>query len=250
VTVALVLLVVTLAMLAWFAKDDVAEYERFKALTTSRARRRRYLIWVAKQLVYFALVALLGLALLKRLDALCFMPAEFAPLAARIPIGGSIERLINSQVAIGMLIGVAIVGAVIGGMAAVRGKRETPVGTIGDIAALLPRNRAELLCGALLSVSAGVTEELMFRLFLPLLIVLVSGNVIVAFAVPVVVFGLMHRYQGMIGVIATTIIGALFAALYLGTQSLLTAMIVHALLDLNGMVLRPALTGALRRAAD
>ena len=39
-----------------------------------------------------------------------------------------------------------------------------------DIHALLPRNRGELRYGALLSVNAGVVEELLFRLAFPVLI--------------------------------------------------------------------------------
>ena len=245
-----ILLVLVLAALAWFTRDDVAEYQRFKALVTSRERRRRYLVWIAKQLGYFALPVLIGLALIGRLGALATMPPEFAPLAAYLPSQARIDAMFNGDMALGLLIGVGFVGAGLGLRFAVRGKSKRPVGTVGDIQALLPRNRAEIVCGALLSVSAGVTEELMFRLFLPLLIVLVTGNAVAAFAAPVIIFGLMHRYQGPVGVIATTIVGALFAALYLATRSLAIAMAVHALLDLNGMVLRPALTGALRPATD
>lgn len=249
-TAALILLILTLAMLAWFAKNDVAEYERFKALKTSRERQLRYLIWVGKQLAYFALPAVLGLALIRRLDTLVTLPPEFAGLAKMLPSlsesGGDVPLL--SDMAMGALIGAAIGGSILGIIIA-RRKGQAPK-TVGDIEHLLPRNRAELACGVVLSVSAGVTEELMFRLFLPLLIVLVTGSAIAAFVVPVVIFGLMHRYQGWVGVVATGVIGAVFVAFYLATQSLWAAMLAHVVVDLNGLVLRPALTGALKRAAD
>ncbi len=243
-----ILLAIVLAMLAWFAKDDVAEYARFKALATSRERRRQYAIWILKQLGYLFVPPLIGLALLGRLGTLASLPPEFAPIAKLLP---SLKS--GGDMAIGMIIGAAGVGVALALLMTVRRKKprteRKPV-AVGDIHALLPRNRNELALTALLSVSAGVTEELMFRLFLPLLIVLVAGSVVVAFVLPAIVFGLMHRYQGIVGVIATTVIGALFAALYLGTQSLWIAMLAHAALDLNGMVLGPMLRGALKPATD
>lgn len=250
----LVLLAVTLGLLGWFLKDDVRDYSLFKLLARSRDRRSRYAVWIAKQLLFFALPALVGLALLGRLSALTVMPAEFAGLAALLPPlsdpGGDGEMY-------GMLLTGVAIGGVIGGvgfglLAMRRRKRGKParITPIGNIDHLIPRNRAELALGAALSVSAGVTEELLFRLFLPLLLVLITGNGWIAFGVPVLMFGAMHRYQGWAGVIATTAIGALFAALYLLTQSLAVAMVAHVLIDLNGLVLRPLLVGAFRPAAD
>ena len=99
-----------------------------------------------------------------------------------------------------------------------------------------------------MSVAAGISEELAFRLFLPLLVALVTGNAFVAFGVAVAAFGAMHVYQGRAGVIATTLVGALMAAIYLMTGELWLAMVLHALIDLNSLVLRPALSGAWRAA--
>ena len=247
-TGALILLVIVLAMLAWFAKDDVAEYARFKALKTSRERQRRYAIWVAKQVAYFVAPSLIGLALLKRIGALATLPPEFVPLAKMLP-----SLSAGGDMATGMIIGAAGVGVGLTLLTTLRRKKSDQPKErvmVGDVQALLPRNRNELALTALLSVSAGVTEELMFRLFLPLLIVLVTGNVIVAFAVPLVIFGLMHRYQGWIGVVMTGVVGAVFAGVYLVTQSLWVAMLAHAVLDMNGLVLGPMLRGALRPASD
>ena len=43
------------------------------------------------------------------------------------------------------------------------------------------------------------------------------------------------------------LVGALFAWLYLQSGALWVAMVAHAAVDLNGLVLRPALGGMLRR---
>jgi membrane protease YdiL (CAAX protease family) len=48
-------------------------------------------------------------------------------------------------------------------------------------------------------------------------------------------------------VIATGVVGVLLAYLYLQSGALWVAMAVHAAIDLNGLVVRPAIAGMLRR---
>jgi membrane protease YdiL (CAAX protease family) len=105
--------------------------------------------------------------------------------------------------------------------------------------ALLPRNGAETLWTALMAVNAGVSEEVFFRLLLPLLLVLVFGSAVLAFAVAGIVFGLAHVYQGWVGVLATFVLGLVLAGLYLATGSLLAPIAVHVVIDLVGLVIRP-----------
>lgn len=98
----------------------------------------------------------------------------------------------------------------------------------------LPHTSRERAWFAVVSVTAGICEETLYRGFLYhyfrdfwhwglLLAVLASA----------VVFGLAHGYQGVSGIVATGAIGGLMAALYLATGSLLAPMIFHALLDLR-----------------
>lgn len=237
-----VLLAALLATLWWFLRGDAAEFRRFKALSDTGARQARYWRWIVKAVIALALPALAALALLGRLAALATTPIEFAPAAALI---GPID--LDSSFLTGAVGGAAIGGALLGTMIAIRRKKAGKQGPmVGDIQSLLPRNRAELLPAALLSVSAGVTEELFFRLALPLLLVLVTGSAVAAFAVPTLLFGLAHRYQGWAGVAATTAMGVLFSAIYLA-GGLWVAIACHAAMDLNGLVLRPLLMGAWRR---
>ena len=51
----LVLLVATLILLALYARGDVAEFLRFVRLDRSSDRRRRYGVWIVKQVLVFAL---------------------------------------------------------------------------------------------------------------------------------------------------------------------------------------------------
>ena len=141
----------------------------------------------------------------------------------------------------------AAYGGGLGAVLATRGNWRI-LKTIGNVGSLFPRNRPEIVHAAAMSIAAGVSEELAFRLFLPLLVALVSGSAFVAFGVAVAAFGAMHLYQGRAGVIATTLVGALMAAVYLMTGELWLAMVLHALIDLNSLVLRPMLTGAWRAA--
>jgi membrane protease YdiL (CAAX protease family) len=240
----LVLLAVALGGIALFLRHDLAAYRRFKALTDTRARQRQFRIWIVTAFVLFAGYSVLSLALLGRLGALVAMPAEFAPVSAAL--GGAALSGQTGGLLAGMAIGggVAIVaGIVVGRRKAIRQPR-----TLGDIEPLLPRNRAELAHAALLSINAGVTEELLFRLTLPLLFVLVIGNVWAAFALATIAFGAAHLYQGWVGVIATAAIGAVLALVYLGTGNLWIAVILHAAIDLVGMVLRPLLGGMIAHA--
>jgi membrane protease YdiL (CAAX protease family) len=103
--------------------------------------------------------------------------------------------------------------------------------------------RLERSVFALLAVTAGVCEELLFRGFgIAYLRWLWPGSPRVAvIAITAVAFGLVHLYQGPRGVVLTGLVGAYLAWLVLSTGSLLPAMVIHALLDLRILAL-PDLT--------
>ena len=237
------LLLATLMSLIWFLKGDLLGYRRIRRLPDTASRQKTYRLWIAKAAIAFVLPAIIGLALLGRLDALVIVPREFDALRSLLPslAGDSRAELL------GMIGGSALGGLVIGAVLATR-RNWRILRTIGNVGSLLPRNRAEIAYAAAMSIAAGISEELAFRLFLPLLVALVSGNAFVAFGVAVAAFGAMHLYQGRAGVIATTLVGALMAAIYLMSGELWLAMLLHALIDLNSLALRPALTGAWRAA--
>ena len=112
---------------------------------------------------------------------------------------------------------------------------------IGDIRAILPRNRGELPYGAALGLTAGIVEELLFRLALPALLfgVLqgIPGAGALAFGIAALLFGALHLYQGPLGILFAFILGLLFTVLYLVTGSILAA-------DRAARARRPAVAGA------
>ncbi|WP_380783772.1 CPBP family intramembrane glutamic endopeptidase [Sphingomonas sp. R86520] len=237
------LLLVTLMALLWFLKGDLLGYRLLKRLPDTASRQKTYRLWIAKAAIAFVLPAIVGLAVMGRLDALVTVPPEFNDLRIWLP---SFEGDSRAFV-LGMMGGGALAGLLIGAFLATR-RNWRVLKPIGNVGSLLPRNRPEIAHAAAMSVAAGITEELAFRLFLPLLIALITGNAFVAFGMAVAAFGAMHLYQGWAGVIATTLVGGLMAAVYLMTGSLWLAMALHALIDLNALVVRPMLAGAWRAA--
>jgi membrane protease YdiL (CAAX protease family) len=110
--------------------------------------------------------------------------------------------------------------------------------------ALLPTSRRERWAFAGVAVTAGVTEEVLYRLFLLNFLrwLWPGGGLRGALVLSAVAFGLVHLYQGVRGVVTTGIAGWLLGAFYLGTRSLVLPMLVHTLVDLRILVL-PDLSG-------
>jgi membrane protease YdiL (CAAX protease family) len=115
---------------------------------------------------------------------------------------------------------------------------------------MIPAGDDEMRLFYLLSITAGVCEELLFRGFL----FWYAAHFMAwpwAAVVTVLLFGIGHSYQGPTGIITTSIAGAVFMVLYLSSGSLYLSMLVHALMDsYSGTVGRrafaaepPAITG-------
>ena len=113
------------------------------------------------------------------------------------------------------------------------GLRETPL-----LAQLLPRTGKEKGLFVLLSLSAGFGEEVAYRGFLIPALTLVFGSVWAGALLSSAVFGLLHAYQGWLGMVRTALLGLTFATAFILTDSLWPAMAAHAILDiLAGLVL-------------
>ncbi|GGB20150.1 hypothetical protein GCM10011380_07150 [Sphingomonas metalli] len=211
------LLIAALAAAGWFLFGG-----RGEAAGTARYRR-----WMARAAGAFLLPTLVALALLGRIEALWILPPDFADARAWLPAMAPPD-LIEGALA-GVLLGLAA--------AAIRARRGgRPIGRPG---ALMPRHRGELGWGAAVALVAGGTEEPFFRLLLPLLIAEVTGSATAGFVLATLLFGAMHRYQGWRGMIATTVFGGVMAAVYLMSGALWLVVVIHALIDVNGLVLWP-----------
>lgn len=145
-------------------------------------------------------------------------------------------------VAIGMLAGM-LAGAVLPIVAA-RGNPEMRGRVLKQfepLAFFLPVTRTERRWFALLSVSAGVCEEIVYRGFLIayLAALLPALGLPGAVVLAAVIFGAAHGYQGPRGVALTGFLALIFTALFYLSGGLWLPILVHALLDLRLLVLLP-----------
>ena len=125
------------------------------------------------------------------------------------------------------------------GLGARFGWRETEM-----VRAIMPDSRTEKGVFALLSVTAGMSEEIVFRGFLPAFLMPWTGSYLLAALPAVVAFGFLHTYQGLHGIVRTATIGLVLAAGVAWTGSLWPSIFAHTALDLLfGLVLARSLLG-------
>ena len=220
--------------------QDRRTYPRFKAMTATSERQGMYRYWAVDACLRYGGLGVVGLFLLHRASALWAMPPDFlsAWQDASQRLGVDPERFesLGGGLSGGILIGTLAVSIMPLIMRRFGGK--TPKLT-GDIAALIPRNRAEIRLGAFISVNAGIVEEIFFRLLMPFAWFALTGNVMTALLVSVVLFGFVHAYQGVVGVLATMAVGAVLTMVYLATHQIWVAILLHALIDLRVLVFLP-----------
>lgn len=232
-------LAILLAAYAWSSRRDKQGGARFAALPLAARQAARYRRWLVRAAAGWGGSAAVALILLGGWPGVRTLPAALAPAAGWVPLNATALR---------EAAGWGVIGAVGGGVLLTLLTRRGPDRQVmlGRVDALMPRRRAELGWAALLCVNAGVCEELYFRLALPLALAAVTGSAVAGMFAATLMFGLAHRYQRWVGVLATTASGGVLALLYLGTGDILLAMAVHAATNGVGLVLRPALAGAWR----
>lgn len=89
------------------------------------------------------------------------------------------------------------------------------------------------------SLFVGIHEEILFRGFYLSRVRALSGSGVVAVIATSVVFGLLHFYQGWLGIVQTTMIGLALAVVVTFARSLWPAIIAHAVFDATNMLLLP-----------
>jgi membrane protease YdiL (CAAX protease family) len=102
---------------------------------------------------------------------------------------------------------------------------------------ILPATPREARAFGAVAITAGICEEVLYRGYLLWYLLSVwPGRLAIAAAAAALIFGLGHAYQGVRGVVHTTVVGGIAMAVYLLTGSLLAPMLLHAALDLvNGL---------------
>ncbi|GAA2089550.1 hypothetical protein GCM10009840_30230 [Pseudolysinimonas kribbensis] len=242
----LALLVLVLAfLLARAVRRERREWARFRRLRATRSRQRVYRRWLIESVVVMGgMSAVVLLATWTILGPTLRDAQRWAPMAW---LRAQLDSGFGAGLAIGLPI--AFVVGIVLPLVLLRGRIDE-IPAIGDIRALLPRNRDELPYGLGLGLSAGVFEETMFRLAMPALIFGIVPNGPVAFLAASLVFGLLHVYQRWTGVLFATVLGLVLSALYVVTGLIVVPILLHALIDLRSLVLIPVLLGTARERVE
>jgi uncharacterized protein len=242
----LALLLVILGLLVWRAVNrERREYARFKALRSTKLRQKTYRKWLIESALLMG-----GLSAAVLLAAWEYVPLVLADAQAWPPVAAAREFLgtplgVVAAITLAVLF---VVGMVLPVFLLRNSVDEIPA--IGDIRALLPRNQAELPYGAGLALSAGIFEETLFRLALPALVFGIIGDGPFSFLLCGVLFGLLHLYQKITGVIVATLLGLALAFVYVVSGSILLVIVIHAIIDLRSLVLLPAVLMKPKAAPD
>jgi membrane protease YdiL (CAAX protease family) len=231
-------LVTAVVLVVRAARRDRVEYREFKKLTTTSERQGVFGKWLRESFFIFG-----GLS-----AAVLLASWQFVPLAATDARGWPplkwLTGLFAGGVGVGVAIGASIVFVLLLMLPVFLLRAQiSEIPTVGDIGSLLPRTRRELFYGIGLSLNAGLVEELLFRLGMPALLFGITGNGVVAFVLASVLFGLLHLYQKVWGILGATLLGLALSLLYLVTGSIWVVIIVHALIDLRSLVLIPLVVG-------
>ena len=109
--------------------------------------------------------------------------------------------------------------------------------TAKSINILLPQGALEIGLWVLVSATAGICEEAVFRGYLQRQFHALSGSALVAVAAQSIVFGVSHGYQGLKQVVVITVLGALYGVLAWWRRSLRPGMAAHAWTDIFSGIL-------------
>lgn len=133
---------------------------------------------------------------------------------------------------VGLTAGAMLIIAIFRMIGRLVGAEESPL-----LTELIPRTPQEKRVFGLLSVAAGVGEEIAYRGYaIPVLVPLLG--VAGAAALTSVVFGALHGYQGWLGMTRTAVMGGFLAWGFLAAGSLWPSMAAHTAIDLlAGIVL-------------
>lgn len=127
---------------------------------------------------------------------------------------------------VGLAVGGLLIILLFRGLALWLGVEESPV-----LRRLLPRSAEERRVFGVLSVAAGLGEEIAYRGFALSMLTPMLG-VTGAAVVTSFVFGVLHGYQGLLGIVRTGVMGGMLAWGFLASGSLWPPIASHTLIDL------------------
>jgi membrane protease YdiL (CAAX protease family) len=214
----LLVLVVAFPIGGWWA------YRRFLerlARDGERALVREYRITLVWLVGLGAATLAIWLAAGRGLEALGLAPPREGPAGGMIlgvSIGASAALVMRP------------VAAAISGKARAMLRRQ-----MAKLEAFLPKTGEQLAWGLIVSVFAGLCEEIAYRGYLiPYCRFWLSEWP--ALIVAALLFGIAHLYQGVTGILVTALLGLGFGYIYVETGSLALPIALHAAVDISAMV--------------
>jgi uncharacterized protein len=102
---------------------------------------------------------------------------------------------------------------------------------------LLPQGYLEIMAWILVSVSAGICEEIVYRGYLQRQLLALTGSSFAAVLIQGIIFGISHGYQGLKQVIVISVFGIFYGTLAIWRKSLRPNMIAHAWGDIFSGIL-------------
>lgn len=99
--------------------------------------------------------------------------------------------------------------------------------------------------GLLLALTAAINEELLFRAAIPLVFFMATDNLGIAALASICLFAFGHVYQGVGGVVSSTLGGILLLSLFVVSGSILAPMFLHFTVDLLALFVAPSLKAKL-----
>jgi len=118
-----------------------------------------------------------------------------------------------------------------------RAEREELERSVERARKFVPVGSTEVAAFALVALTAGICEEILYRGWLVTFLGAFFGSIWIGVVVAAVLFGLGHAYQGWKGIMATGILGVLFGAIFVGVKSLVPGQALHAAIDIvNGVL--------------
>lgn len=91
----------------------------------------------------------------------------------------------------------------------------------------------------LVAVFVGLHEEALFRGFILSRLRALCGSTIAAVLISTLIFGILHAYQGMIGVVQTGTVGLVLAVVAVRSRSIWPAILAHGIFNTIGLTLIP-----------
>lgn len=174
-----------------------------------------------------------------------FLGMRLKKVPLREVVGGSWRRfddiLIDLAIAGGFwLIAILILGGI--GILLDPSKLKLAPGTLPEsvkaLAPLIPHSALEIALWIVMSMSAGLCEEFVFRGYFQRQFTALTRNAAAGIALSALVFAMGHLYQGKQQMILIGIFGAMFGTLAHFRRSLRAGMIAHAWNDIfDGLVL-------------